>query len=101
MQQTGEQKQKSVGEILEEMDLFAEDQREQMLEAFDVARQTCPVVHTKADGGYYVVTRYEDVRTVCTTPEVFSSVQPGSAASRSDSHPSTPTLRCTGTSASC
>jgi cytochrome P450 len=77
MQQPGAQTQKSVDEILGEVDLFADDQREHMLEAFNVARQTCPVVHTKADAGYYVVTRYEDVRTVCTNPEIFSSVQPG------------------------
>jgi hypothetical protein len=68
---------KSAEEILESLDLFADDQREHLLDAFDLARQKCPVVHTEADGGYHVVTRYDDVKTVCQKPDVFSSAQPG------------------------
>jgi cytochrome P450 len=68
---------KSVPEILENLDLYADDQREHLLDALAVARNECPVLHTSADGGYYVVCRYEDVRTVCEHPELFSSVQPG------------------------
>jgi cytochrome P450 len=68
---------KSVPEILENIDLYADDQREHLLDALTVARTECPVPHTAADGGYYVVTRYDDVRTVCEHPELFSSVQPG------------------------
>lgn len=68
---------KSVPEILENLDLYADDQREHLLDALAVARDECPVLHTAADGGYYVVSRYEDVRTVCEHPELFSSAQPG------------------------
>jgi hypothetical protein len=68
---------KSVADILANVDLFADDQREHLLEALAVARKECPILHTAADGGYYLVTRYEDVRTVCGHPEIFSSVQPG------------------------
>jgi cytochrome P450 len=68
---------KSVADILANVDLFAEDQREHLVEALAVARKECPVLHSAADGGYYLVTRYEDVRTVCEHPEIFSSVQPG------------------------
>ncbi|HWC82155.1 MAG TPA: cytochrome P450 [Pseudonocardiaceae bacterium] len=68
---------RSVAEILTNIDLFAEDQRENLVDALAVARRECPVLHTGADGGYYVVSRYEDVRTVCLHPEVFSSRQPG------------------------
>jgi cytochrome P450 len=68
---------KSVTDILANVDLYAEDQREHLLEALAVARDQCPVLHTTADGGYHIVTRYEDVRTVCAHPEIFSSVQPG------------------------
>ena len=68
---------KSVAEILANVDLYADDQNEHLIEALAVARTECPVVHTEADGGYYLVTRYEDVRTVCGHPELFSSVQPG------------------------
>lgn len=68
---------KSVAEILANVDLYADDQNEHLIEALTVARTECPVLHTEADGGYYLVTRYEDVRTVCGHPELFSSVQPG------------------------
>jgi cytochrome P450 len=68
---------KSVAEILQNIDLYAEDQREHLLDALAVARRDCPVLHTEVDGGYYVISRYEDVRTVCGTPDLFSSAQPG------------------------
>ncbi len=68
---------KSVAEILANVDLYAADQTENLAEALAVARAECPVLHTEADGGYYVATRYEDVRTVCGHPELFSSTQPG------------------------
>jgi cytochrome P450 len=67
---------KSPEEILGAADLFAEDQREHLLDALAVARRECPVLRTEADGGYYLVTRYEDVRAVCEDPGLFSSVQP-------------------------
>ncbi|GAB1510434.1 cytochrome P450 [Actinophytocola sp. KF-1] len=68
---------KSVAEILANVDLYANDQTENMVEALAVARAECPVPRTASDGGYYVVTRHEDVRTVCGNPELFSSAQPG------------------------
>jgi cytochrome P450 len=68
---------KSVPEILQNIDLYADDQREHLLDALAVARRECPVLHTAADGGYYVISRYEDVRTVCGNPDLFSSAQPG------------------------
>lgn len=68
---------KSITDILANVDLYADEQREHLLEALAMAREECPVLHTAADGGYYLVTRYEDVRTVCAHPEIFSSVQPG------------------------
>jgi cytochrome P450 len=68
---------KSVAEILQNVDLYADDQSEHLIDALAVARTECPVLHTDADGGYYVITRYEDVRTVCENPDIFSSAQPG------------------------
>jgi cytochrome P450 len=68
---------KSADEILRNIDLRAPDQGEHLLDALAIARRECPLPHTEADGGYYVVTRFEDVRTVCEHPEIFSSAQPG------------------------
>ena len=45
---------KSPEEILGAVDLFAEDQREHLLDALAVARRECPVLRTEADGGYYL-----------------------------------------------
>jgi cytochrome P450 len=67
---------KSVAEILAQVDLYAADQRAHLLDALARARVECPVLHTAADGGYYVISRYDDVRTVCQHPEIFSSRQP-------------------------
>src|SRR5215468_3188744 len=68
---------KSAAEILANMDLFAEDQREHLLDALAIARRERPILPVGAEGGYHLVTRYEDVREVCEHPEVFSSVHPG------------------------
>lgn len=67
---------KSVADIMAHVDLFAVDQRANLLDTLAKARTECPVLHTEADGGYYVVTRYADVRTVCQHPEIFSSREP-------------------------
>jgi len=68
---------KSAAEILANVDLFAEDQREHLLDALAIARRERPILPVQAEGGYHLVTRYDDVREVCEHPEVFSSVHPG------------------------
>jgi cytochrome P450 len=40
---------------------------------FDEIRSGCPVKHTDAWGGYWVVTRYDDVATVAKDPATFSN----------------------------
>ncbi|MGW4488242.1 cytochrome P450 [Amycolatopsis sp. NPDC004368] len=67
---------KSVEEILANVDLYADDQQENLLAAAAAARTGCPVLHTDADGGYHVLTRYDDVRAVCAAPGLFNSAQP-------------------------
>ncbi len=66
---------RSVDEILDNLDLFDPEQAEHLVEALGEARQRCPVVRTEADGGYYLLTRYDDVRSVCERPEDFSSAE--------------------------
>ena len=67
---------KSAEEILADLDLFDPEQGEHMEEAMALAREKCPVVRSEADGGYYLLTRYEDVRNVCERPEDFSNRRP-------------------------
>ncbi|QRP49831.1 hypothetical protein [Amycolatopsis sp. FDAARGOS 1241] len=46
---------KPVEEILANVDLYAEDQSENLLAAAAAARTTCPVPHTEEDGGYHLL----------------------------------------------
>ncbi|EHB56499.1 cytochrome P450 [Mycolicibacterium rhodesiae JS60] len=67
---------KSAEEILTNLDLFDPEQGEHMEEALALARQKCPIVHSPNDGGYFLLTRYDDVRSVAERPEEFSSAEP-------------------------
>lgn len=65
--------------FFDELDWFDEEHCNRLDGELKWARAQCPVVHTNYDGGMYVVTRYEDLRTVAQHPEVFSSAMPGVA----------------------
>jgi cytochrome P450 len=67
---------KSADEILAGLDLFDPEQSENMTAALARARTSCPVLRSEADGGYYLLTRYDDVRSVCERPEDFSNADP-------------------------
>jgi len=41
----------------------------------DRLREQCPVAHSEAFGGFWVVSRYQDCRFVLQNPDLFSSVQ--------------------------
>jgi cytochrome P450 len=58
-------------QMLENFDMFDEDQGEHRWELFAHARQECPVARTRK--GPVVITRYADVRYVLEHPELFSS----------------------------
>ena len=64
---------------LAHFDIFDELQTDRRYELLRFAQESCPVAHTDATGGYYNVTRFEDVRTVCENPDIYSSAQPGVA----------------------
>jgi len=59
------------GQMLENFDMFDQDQGKHRWELFAHARQKCPVARTQK--GPVVVTRYADVRYVLEHPELFSS----------------------------
>jgi len=66
-----------VDQLAPHFDLFDPVHNERRWEVLDFARSECPVIKTDADDGYRIVTRYEDVRTVLTDAETFSSVEAG------------------------
>ncbi|BCJ55372.1 cytochrome P450 [Actinoplanes sp. NBRC 14428] len=64
-------------EFFEQLDWFRREDCERLPEELAWARRECPVVPSGFDGGQYVVTRYDDLRTVGEHPEIFSSTTPG------------------------
>ena len=59
------------------LDLFDPSHSERLWEVLSYARMACPVLKTDADEGYYIITRYDDLRTVLEDPGTYSSVQAG------------------------
>src|ERR1700758_5387662 len=66
-----------VEDLAPHLDLFDPSHSERLWEVLAYARSACPVLRTDADEGYYIVTRYDDLRTVLEDPETYSSVQAG------------------------
>jgi cytochrome P450 len=66
-----------VEDLIPHLDLFDPQHRNRLWEVLAHARaSSCPVIKTDADNGYYVITRYDDLRTVAGDPETFSSAEP-------------------------
>ena len=59
--------------MLSEFNIYADDAPDVADELLEYARTKCPVPHSNANGGYHLVTRYDDVRAVLTNDAVFSS----------------------------
>jgi cytochrome P450 len=60
-----------MAERLSRFDVFDSDQRK--WDDLAHARAHCPVVHTSADGGMWLVSRYDDVRAVLSDPATYSA----------------------------
>jgi cytochrome P450 len=58
-----------------DFDVFDPDLPPRFYEVMHDARSRCPVAHTETDGGYWLVTRYDDVKAVLSDPSTFSSVE--------------------------
>ncbi len=66
-----------VEDLAPHLDLFDPAHGERLWEVLSYARSACPVLKTDADEGYYIVTRYDDLRTVLEDAETYSSAQAG------------------------
>ena len=76
-----------VEDLLPHLDLFDPEHRKRLWETLAHARaSSCPVIKTDADNGYYVITRYDDLRTVAGDPETFSSARSLRAIASLDIH---------------
>jgi cytochrome P450 len=66
-----------VDELAPHLDLYDPAHGARLWEVVDYARSHCPVLKTDADDGYYVVTRYDDLRQVTEHPETYTSEEAG------------------------
>ncbi|MDR7275654.1 cytochrome P450 [Catenuloplanes atrovinosus] len=64
-------------EFFAQLDWFSRADGQRLAAELAWSRRECPVVHSGYDGGQYVVTRYDDLRTIGEHPDVFSSSTPG------------------------
>jgi hypothetical protein len=62
-----------VEDLAPHLDLFDPSHSERLWEVLAYARSACPVLRTDADEGYYIVTRYDELRTVLEDAETYSS----------------------------
>jgi cytochrome P450 len=60
--------------LLSEFDLFSQEHVAWRDDAFAYAREHCPVVRTEAGAGFWLITRYQDMRRISEDWETFSSV---------------------------
>lgn len=63
------------GVEIRDLDFRDEALPERFHETMQAAREHCPVMRSKARGGYWLVTRYNDVKRVLTDHETFSSAR--------------------------
>jgi cytochrome P450 len=59
-----------------DFDFWDDDHSARVYEILGYAQQRCPILPTPSDGGYYVVTRYDDLQAVLSDPLTYSSRKP-------------------------
>jgi cytochrome P450 len=66
-----------IAELASHFDLYDPAHSKRLWEVLHYAQSNCPVMKTDADSGYYVITKYDDLRTVTENPATFSSIEAG------------------------
>jgi len=61
--------------MVDNFDAFDHDTAQHLFEVTNHARSRCPVSHSSAYGGYWLVTRYAEVRQALSDPGTYSSSQ--------------------------
>lgn len=57
----------------DDFDPLEHDDPELIRHEYERLRKDCPVAHTSAYGGYWLLTRYEDIKNAAMSPELFIS----------------------------
>jgi cytochrome P450 len=76
-------------EPLERFDLYDPVLADRVYDVLADARERCPVPHSNANGGFWLVTRYEDVKTVLHDDDTYIS-SPGKSLPVRQTHPMPP-----------
>lgn len=66
-----------LGSMLHTWDYMSTEHQRLKWEIFGYAREQCPVARTEEGGGFWLVTRYDDVKRVLEDWETFSSTESG------------------------
>jgi cytochrome P450 len=66
---------RQLAELLPRWDIYAPETEAHRLDLLRYAREHCPVPWTEGAGGFFLVTRYEDVQRVVLDWETFSSTE--------------------------
>jgi cytochrome P450 len=74
---------------LETFDLYDPAVADGLYDTLAGARERCPVSHSSANGGFFLVSRYEDVKTILTDDDTFRS-SPGKALPLRQTQPMPP-----------
>jgi cytochrome P450 len=64
------------GDAVDDFDHHSPEFAEGWRDIYRDARTRCPVIHSENHGGYYVLTRYEDVQVAMRDHKVFASARP-------------------------
>jgi cytochrome P450 len=73
--ETAPQPPAQLDEALHHFDIFDDAAQEVKWDIFGHARETCPVARTDGNGGFWLITRYEDVRRIMEDWQTFSSLE--------------------------
>jgi cytochrome P450 len=61
------------GEDFDHHSIYDEEVAQRLGQFYETARQQCPIINTDADGGYSILTRFDDVKEALGDPKTFSS----------------------------
>lgn len=81
----------SLSDSLAHYDGYNSESFKDNLDLMAEAREQCPVSHSDRNGGFWLVTRYEDARHVLSNPQIFSSCN-GLSLPRNPARPPTPPI---------
>jgi cytochrome P450 len=73
--QAGTESALDLDRLVDNFDAYDHETAQHIVEVTHHARSRCPVTHTNAHGGYWLVTSYDAVREALSCPELYSSAQ--------------------------